>query len=101
MGEFADISLEEGLADMDKFLDELDDLFTKPKAKPDVISNPIITEVKPTRVIHLAEVGVPSFLQKCPLCSGSMADRTVKTTGIDFLGCKKYPACKGTRNYPA
>ena len=33
----------------------------------------------------------------CPLCGGVMVGRTNKSTGERFLGCTRYPECKGTR----
>ena len=39
-------------------------------------------------------------LPPCPLCGAAMALRTAKKgprAGSQFLGCTKYPACKGTR----
>lgn len=37
----------------------------------------------------------------CPLCEGEMVVRTAKrgaAAGSQFLGCKRYPACRGTIN---
>lgn len=36
---------------------------------------------------------------KCPRCGSSMAERTNKKTGDKFLGCSKFPGCKGTRRH--
>lgn len=36
----------------------------------------------------------------CPECNSPMVQRTAKTgahTGEPFLGCTRYPTCKGTR----
>lgn len=35
---------------------------------------------------------------KCPDCDGPMVSRLNKSQGTRFWGCKKYPACKGTRD---
>ncbi|MEQ9314410.1 MAG: NERD domain-containing protein [Henriciella sp.] len=35
---------------------------------------------------------------RCPRCGGTLAVRTNSRTGEQFLGCEKYPRCKGTRN---
>ena len=43
----------------------------------------------------LAEAVLP-----CPICSADMVKRTAKkgaSAGAQFLGCSKYPACRGTR----
>lgn len=54
-----------------------------------------------------AWIGVPpktkrkSTAPKCPLCQGPMQQRTAHKgpkAGTTFWGCKKYPACKGTRS---
>lgn len=37
-------------------------------------------------------------LQRCPVCDGFMVERVRKDTTKSFLGCLKFPACKGTRN---
>ncbi len=34
---------------------------------------------------------------KCPRCSAKMVERTNKRTGEKFLGCSRYPKCRGTR----
>lgn len=34
----------------------------------------------------------------CPDCAGEMAQRTNRTNGNKFWGCKKYPLCRGTRD---
>jgi restriction system protein len=39
-------------------------------------------------------------LRGCPRCGSTMVRRTARRgqhTGKDFLGCSRYPACKGTR----
>lgn len=36
-------------------------------------------------------------LGACPLCGSVMVGRTNKSTGERFLGCTRYPQCKGTR----
>ncbi len=43
-----------------------------------------------------AAAAVASFL--CPVCHGPMTLRAARATGEFFAGCRKYPACKGTRN---
>lgn len=34
----------------------------------------------------------------CPVCNGSMVQRTNRNNGKAFHGCKAYPRCKGTRS---
>ena len=34
----------------------------------------------------------------CPDCAGEMLQRTNRTNGNKFWGCKKYPLCRGTRD---
>ncbi len=34
---------------------------------------------------------------KCPRCRANMVERTNHKTGEKFLGCSRYPKCKGTR----
>ena len=49
--------------------------------------------IAPTRV-------APQTAQSCPLCGSSMVRRVAKrgrNAGQPFLGCSKYPGCKGTR----
>lgn len=76
---------------MSDWLDELESLFgpSTPEATP---------PPQPKRQFHTADPDQPAFMQKCPLCQGVMAERNGKN-GV-FLGCKGYPNCKGTRNYP-
>ena len=38
-------------------------------------------------------------LARCPVCGGCLIVRENKKTGDKFLGCCKYPACKGTRGF--
>lgn len=33
----------------------------------------------------------------CPKCASTMVRRTARQTGAVFLGCTRYPACRGTR----
>ena len=33
----------------------------------------------------------------CPRCAGPMVDRKARASSRSFLGCRRYPACKGTR----
>jgi ssDNA-binding Zn-finger/Zn-ribbon topoisomerase 1 len=34
---------------------------------------------------------------QCPKCEGPMNVRVNRQEGTEFLGCSKYPECKGTR----
>jgi restriction system protein len=36
---------------------------------------------------------------KCPKCGCSMSERTNKKTGGQFLGCSRFPECRGTRRH--
>lgn len=36
----------------------------------------------------------------CPRCGGIMVERMNKRSGEHFLGCQRYPQCKGTRSLP-
>ena len=36
----------------------------------------------------------------CPRCSGVMVERANKLSGERFLGCRRYPRCKGVRSLP-
>ncbi|WP_245679947.1 restriction endonuclease [Aquimonas voraii] len=35
--------------------------------------------------------------QSCPTCAAPMVRRTARQTKADFLGCSRFPACRGTR----
>lgn len=35
---------------------------------------------------------------KCPVCNSPMVERTNRTSGEKFLGCSRYPGCRGSRN---
>jgi restriction system protein len=50
----------------------------------------------PTRVAT-AEPAVQSAAASCPLGAAPMLQRTARQTGARFLGCSKFPACRGTR----
>lgn len=42
-----------------------------------------------------------STLPRCPVCSGYMVERSKRgERKPSFLGCLKFPACRGTRNLP-
>lgn len=43
------------------------------------------------------EPSVQSAAASCPLCAAPMLERTARQTGARFLGCSKFPACRGTR----
>lgn len=34
---------------------------------------------------------------ECPRCGSSMVERRNRDTGEPFLGCSRYPSCRGTR----
>jgi len=36
--------------------------------------------------------------QACPRCGGVLVEKRNRQTGNPFLGCKRYPRCKGTRS---
>jgi ssDNA-binding Zn-finger/Zn-ribbon topoisomerase 1 len=38
-------------------------------------------------------------MASCPQCGSSMAVRYRRVDGRPFLGCTRYPACRGTRGY--
>ena len=41
---------------------------------------------------------VKKKIKSCPKCSSEMIIRTNSQTGQQFLGCSKFPECKGSRN---
>lgn len=75
---------------------------------------PFIDEIKKTLVDHIClldgitpppAVAVDTSANSggqqnllCPDCAGEMAQRTNRTNGNKFWGCKKYPLCRGTRD---
>lgn len=89
MGEYADLEFE---LMGDQWLDDLEQLFGGGTTTPPPPKD------QPKKQWHMADPDQPAFIQKCPLCQGSMAERNGKNG--PFLGCKSYPNCKGTRNYP-
>lgn len=92
MGEYADFEFEKDIMS-ESWLDELEQIFgagSSPEPSP--------PPRPPQRQFHLADPDTPPFMQKCPLCQGAMAERNGKNG--PFLGCKSFPNCKGTRNYP-
>ena len=36
----------------------------------------------------------------CPRCGAEMVERTNRRSGEQFLGCRRYPRCRGTRPLP-
>ena len=57
--------------------------------------NPGTTTLADLVAGFLPEVPEIEVSEKCPECDGPMAVRQAR--GNYFLGCKKYPKCKGTR----
>lgn len=45
----------------------------------------------------LSGAAAPPAAASCPLCAAPMVQRTARQTGARFLGCSKFPACRGTR----
>lgn len=39
--------------------------------------------------------------QQCPRCSAPMVERRPRNGGVGFLGCSRFPQCRGTRPLPA
>lgn len=42
------------------------------------------------------ESSEPELLSYCPRCSGPLVPRTNRLTGVQFMGCAQFPACRGT-----
>jgi restriction system protein len=62
----------------------------------------LIQSVQPTnsRAEPVAATVPAAALQTCPQCGSLMVLRTAKrgtNAGVPFLGCSKYPVCKGIR----
>jgi ssDNA-binding Zn-finger/Zn-ribbon topoisomerase 1 len=49
-------------------------------------------------ILPADEVKEPKDGYLCPECNGEMALRANRQSGEKFWGCKKYPACRGTRD---
>ena len=50
-------------------------------------------------VIDVGATGSPAagnHLTACPVCSGAMVERRNRRSGERFLGCARFPACRGT-----
>lgn len=43
----------------------------------------------------------PTLLVYCPECDSPMLRRRNSETGEEFLGCSRYPECRGTRQLDA
>jgi hypothetical protein len=50
---------------------------------------------KETHRQHVADIAEG---RTCPCCGSPLVPRTAKSTGNQFLGCSKYPACRYTAN---
>ncbi|MCA0930160.1 nuclease-related domain-containing protein [Ruegeria profundi] len=70
-------------------VDELAQLLDSKRLKPGVI-----THVKHTKHIKKKLAVVENA---CPRCRSPMVERQNRRTGERFLGCTRYPMCKGTR----
>jgi len=58
--------------------------------------------LKPGRETDLAHVRYAKERARkrssgCPRCGGQMVERTNRATGEKFMGCNRYPRCRGTR----
>ncbi|MCP9482019.1 NERD domain-containing protein [Shimia sp. CNT1-13L.2] len=58
-----------------------------------------------TRVAHVAHANERRAQRQqdtisCPRCGAKMRERTNRQSGARFLGCARYPKCKGTRAMP-
>jgi restriction system protein len=53
-----------------------------------------------TDVTHVRNVKKQIDAGACPRCGGMMVERANKRSGDRFLGCNRYPDCKGTRSLP-
>lgn len=49
------------------------------------------------RNVRTATVRNSQIAGKCPACGSRMVLRTNRSSGADFLGCSRYPKCRGTR----
>lgn len=48
-------------------------------------------------VAQFSEATDPDNQTSCPKCGGEMVKRANRNTGDQFLGCAKFPQCRGTR----
>ncbi|MDZ7753296.1 MAG: restriction endonuclease [Gammaproteobacteria bacterium] len=49
---------------------------------------------------HILDTGAPGTASRCPKCGSEMVLRTAKkgaNAGFTFLGCTRFPQCRGTR----
>lgn len=51
-----------------------------------------------TTVARASATTAPAMSEAtCPICAAPMVRRTARQTKADFLGCSRFPACRGTR----
>jgi restriction system protein len=59
---------------------------------------PAKVTIATTSTVNTTELGpAPPLRLPCPKCGAAMVKRLNRQTGDHFLGCAKYPACRGTR----
>lgn len=56
------------------------------------------TQDFPTRATSAKPMATDAPEPTCPKCASPMVRRTARKTKAAFLGCSRYPACRGTRS---
>jgi len=83
---------------------EVDSIYEKiqqSRLKPSIKTNR--QHVKNLNERHEKKIDKSISFSTCPLCQSKMVEREIKSgpkAGNKFLGCSKYPACKGIRPLP-
>ena len=68
---------------------------------PPVVTLPVPASSKVSTQPSAIALGIQG--QRCPRCGGAMISRTARrgrNAGSRFLGCARYPICRGTRSVP-
>jgi len=67
----------------------------------DILMNDRLRPGLRTNFTHVRNVEAQASSRACRRCGTEMVERTNKRSGERFLGCKRYPQCKGTRPLPS
>ena len=90
-----------GVTDLAKYIKSKDVPFLDECDLPSLVDSLLKHRLPPGSTTDLTHIkNIKKQMLVCPQCGSKMVERANQSTGDRFLGCKRYPECKGTRPFP-
>lgn len=90
-----------GVSALAKYIKSKDVPFLEEHDLPGLVDSLLKHRLQPSLQTNLTHIeNVKKQVLLCPRCGEEMVERTNNRSGDRFLGCRRYPQCKGTRPLP-